>query len=159
MSREQLVTDPAQSAAGQRRPTVRRFLVYCAAFLIASLALLALIVPHGPPAIDPCEDTIASKESPGSGFRAEMKTHTCAWGFGLAAETVTVKVTKLGPDGWFMFVPIEFDSTADDAGLPNPTIRWTSPDNLVIHVVSKVRLGTLQWRKPGLTVVREYAPM
>jgi hypothetical protein len=67
-----------------------------------------------------------------------------------------VKITKLGAIGWTRIVPIEFDATQEDGGLPGPTISWNGPDTITIRVVSKVVQGTLRDRQLGLTVIREY---
>jgi hypothetical protein len=126
--------------------------------LSACLLVLWWVVPQDKGEIGPCQDQATTKEAPGGLFKAELRVHTCGWGFGQAAETVTVKVTKLGPDGWHQVFPVEFDSTAEDSGLVPPTMDWSGPNVLTIHVVSKIRSGTLKSHQIGLTVIRDYVP-
>jgi hypothetical protein len=132
---------------------VAQFLSLAGGLLAAAVVVLVAIASKGP---DPCEDAKTLKTSPTGKYEAEMTMHTCGWGFGQAAETVDVKITKLGSGGWFTHVPIEYDSTAEDQGTPPPTVQWTDPDSLIIEVNSKVRTGNLVSMQLGLTVVRKY---
>jgi hypothetical protein len=126
-------------------------------FLVAAgVVAVAIIAPREEKSTVPCEDTKSETAAPGGKYKTEMVVHTCAWGFGQAAETVDLKVTKLGSGGWFVHVPIEYDSTAEDQGVAKPATRWAGPDALVVTVYSKVRTGTIVSKQLGLTVTRTY---
>jgi hypothetical protein len=105
----------------------------------------------------PCSEMVSTTTSPSGKFEAQLTIKTCAWGFGLAAETVTLKMTKLGEGGWYYDQPIEFDSINRDNGCPPPTLRWTGPDQLSIFIVSSDTSGRLARQHDGLTVIREYS--
>ena len=137
------------------RPLVKFLLL--GGFLIAvGLGALAYSTPSSTASPEPCEDVRSTAIAPGNDFTAELVIHTCAWGFGLAAETVNVKITKTGKDGWFFDLPIEYDSIWDDRGTSSPTVQWVGSDNLVVNVSSKSRSGTIVSKQLGLTVTRTY---
>lgn len=135
---------------------IAKFLVLGGFMITAGVGVIALIAHRAEKSTEPCQDTRAETAAPGGKYKTEMVVHTCAWGFGQAAETVDLKVTKLGNGGWFIHVPIEYDSTAEDLGTAKPTAHWASPDALVVTVISKVRTGTIVSKQLGLTVTRTY---
>lgn len=144
---------------------------------LASLALVGLLSLscHRKPDDSACDRISTTLISPDGEFKAELTVSTCAWGFGMAAESAEVKVTRLGGKGYFFVVPIEWCLEDDEAGLAKPSIRWTAPRTLTIHAVSKEVTGTLirnlstprlinnakgdpgyQIKREGLQVIREY---
>lgn len=106
--------------------------------------------------VEPCQDNKTEALSPGGMFRSELVIHTCGWGFGLAAETVDVKVTKFGPNGWYMHVPVEYDSTAEDQGTKTPTVEWMGPKDLLITVNSRFRTGVIVRTNQDISITRRY---
>ena len=135
---------------------VTKFAVLGSLVVAAGVGAVVLLAPREGKSTVPCEDTKTDTAAPGGKYKAEMVVHTCAWGFGQAAEAVDLKVTKLGNDGWFVHVPIEYDSTAEDQGVAKPTVHWAGPDALVVTVNSKARTGTIISRQLGLTITRTY---
>jgi len=135
---------------------IAKFAVLGSLLIAAGVGAVAFMAPHEKASIEPCEDTKSEVTAPGETYKAEMVIHTCAWGFGQAAESVDLKVTKLGNNGWLVHVPIEYDSTAEDLGVARPTARWAGPDALVVTVKSKVRSGTIVSKQLGLTITRTY---
>jgi hypothetical protein len=103
-----------------------------------------------------CESTLQTVASPGGNFGAEVKDALCAWGFGLAANNVSVKVTKQGNDGWSYSFPLEYDGIGDDQGMPAPTLTWSGPNSLEIIVHTRKVSGVLTHREQELTIVRSY---
>ena len=135
---------------------IAKFATFGSLMIVAGVGAVALFAPHEGKSIESCEDAKSETIAPGETYKAEMVVHTCAWGFGQAAESVDLKVTKLGNGGWFVHVPIEYDSTAEDEGVARPTAHWTDPDTLVVTVNSKARTGTIVSKQLGLTIVRTY---
>ena len=135
---------------------IAKFIALSAALLTVGVAAVAALAPTGMLAIEPCEDKKTLQTSPDGRYVAELLIHTCAWGFGQAAETVDVNITKLGNGGWFTRIPIEYDSTTEDQGTTTPSLRWTGIDELSIDVVSMVQTGTLISSRLGLKIVRRY---
>ena len=135
---------------------IAKFIALGSLLIIAGVGATAIMAPHEGKTVEACEDTRSETTAPGGAYKAELVVHTCAWGFGQAAETVDLKVTKLGPSGWFMHVPIEYDSTAEDQGMPKPTAQWAGPGALVVNVNSKSRTGTIVSKQLGLTITRTY---
>jgi hypothetical protein len=135
---------------------IAKFVILGSLLIVAGVGAVALLAPREEKGIEPCEDAKSETIAPGETYKAEMVVHTCAWGFGQAAESVDLKVTKLGNNGWFVHVPIEFDSTAEDQEVARPTARWVGPDALVVTVKSKVRAGTIVSKQLGLTITRTY---
>ena len=101
---------------------ITKFAVLGSLLVAAGVGAVVLIAPREGKSTVPCEDTKSETSAPGDKYKAEMVVHTCAWGFGQAAEAVNLKVTKLGNDGWFVHVPIEYDSTTEDHGVAKPTV-------------------------------------
>lgn len=112
---------------------------------IASLALLILLglSCYRGEGDSPCDKVTTTLLSPGGEFKAELTVSICSWGFGLAAESAEVKVTRLGENGYFFVMPIEWSLEDEEAGLSKPTLQWTSPRTLTIHAVSREVTGTL----------------
>jgi hypothetical protein len=135
---------------------IAKFIVLGGSLIIASIGAAAIMASHKEKAIESCEDTKSESTAPGGAYTAELVVHTCAWGFGQAAESVDLKVTKLGTSGWFMHVPIEYDSTAEDRGTSKPTTEWAGPGALVVNVTSNSRTGTIVSSQLGLTITRTY---
>jgi len=125
---------------------------------IVSIALAFSMVATGcVKSPDPCSEIGTTTTSPSGKYEARLVIKTCGWGFGLAAESVTIKVTKLGQGGWFYTQPIEFDSINRDNGCPPPTISWTGPNQLRIFTVSNDTSGRIVRQDSELTVIREYS--
>ena len=103
-----------------------------------------------------CDSTLQSMASPSGNFRAEIKDELCAWGFGLAANNVSVKVARPGDDHWAYSVPLEYDGIGDDQGLPSPALIWSGPNSLEVIVHTRRMSGVLTHRDQELTVVRSY---
>ena len=133
-----------------------RFLTYAAAFVCIALIALYFIVSRHESTLAPCEDTTTGLSSPSKQYLAEVVSHTCAWGFGQAASTLTVKVTRLGANGWYFTLPLEFDPLSDDQGLPGPRAEWTAENTLVITTESRSVSGILELTRHPLIVVRRY---
>jgi hypothetical protein len=94
--------------------------------------------------------------APGGEFQAQLESEFCAWGFGLAANRVSVKIEKLGSGGWSYTLPLEYDGATEDQGSAAPTLAWVGPSNLEILVHTQAISGVLTRRDQGLTVVRSY---
>lgn len=106
-----------------------------------------------------CKAALLSSTSPSGHYRAEMKDQTCRWGLGLAANTISVKVEKLGQGGWFYTIPLEYDDLDIDQGTPSPTMEWSGPDSLSILVHTHHISGTLVRTDHELTVTRTYSSL
>ncbi len=106
---------------------------------------------------DPCTEAVRTIPSPSGKYEAKITIKTCGWGFGLAAESVELKVSKLGQGGWFYTLPIEFDSINRDNGCPPPTINWTGPNELHVLAVTRNNVGRLVRHDGDLSIIREYA--
>ncbi|HJU83987.1 MAG TPA: hypothetical protein VJ600_07230 [Holophagaceae bacterium] len=105
---------------------------------------------------NPCIEETKTSISPSGKYEARLTVKTCAWGFGMAAESVEVKITKLGQGGWFYIQPIEFDSINKDDGCPLPSITWTGPNELTIHALTRDTSGRVVRQDEDLSVIREY---
>ena len=112
-------------------------------FITIVLVGLLGVSCHRKPDDSACDKVTTTLLSPTGEYKAELTVSTCAWGFGLAAESAEVKVTRLGENGYFFVVPIEWCLEDDEAGLSKPTIQWTAPRTLTIHIVSTEVSGTL----------------
>ena len=92
------------------------------------------------------------KLAPGGDFRATLTHKTCGWGFGLAANFASVKLEKLGPNGWYQNIELETDQPA--AG--SPTMEWTDPGHLEVVIKSDHITGSTQLTEDGLRFTRRY---
>jgi hypothetical protein len=135
---------------------IAKFIVLGGLSVVAGVGATAIVASHKEKTIEACEDTRSETTAPGGAYKAELVVHTCAWGLGQATETVDLKVTRLGTSGWFMHVPIEYDSTAEDQGMVKPTAEWAGPQAPVVNVSSKSRTGTIVSKQLGLTITRTY---
>ena len=127
-----------------------------AGIVLAVAGLFAAAYHHEFSKAEACKSTLQAVTSPSGLYRAEMKNQICRWGFGLAANSVSVKVEKLGNGGWFYKIPLEYDGLNGDQGLPAPTINWSEPNSLMILVHTRNTSGTLARTSHELTVVRSY---
>jgi hypothetical protein len=128
-----------------------------AGIAIVAVAGLAAIVIHAKRRSDPaCDTSEITKRSPSGTFRATLTNEKCGWGFGLAANTVTAKIERSGPGGWFLVLPLEYDGFSQDLGAGPPTIEWQGPNSLAILVHTRAISGTLVRRDDELTIIRTY---
>ena len=115
----------------------------------AALCLGVLCISCRSKKDDVVERSITKLDSPDGAYEAELKVETWAGGFGTAGVNANVKVTKRGTGGsnsgggWFFMMPLEYRMEDREAGLPIPTIQWTEPHVLKIHVESADVSGTL----------------
>jgi hypothetical protein len=133
-----------------------RFAAIGGLLIVAGVGAVAALAPAAEKSIEPCQENKTEALSPGGMFRSELVIRTCGWGFGLAAETVDVKVTKLGPSGWFMHVPVEYDSTAEDQGTNAPTVEWMGSKDLQVTVNSRSRTGVIVEKNKDISITRRY---
>ena len=136
--------------------SIAKFIILGCSLIVAGIGATAILAPRDEQSFEPCQVTKSEGQSPGGTYKTELVVRTCAWGFGQAAETVELKVTKLGDNGWFTHVPIEYDSTAEDQGAAIPTAEWVGPQELVVTVNSKSRTGTIISKHQELAVTRTY---
>jgi len=133
--------------------------LYVIAATILAVASLLAARHYAQSRDDPaCDSTFQSIASPSGNFSAEIKDELCAWGFGLAANKVSIKVTKQGNDGWSDSFPLEYDGIGDDQGMPAPTLTWSGPDSLEVIVHTRKVSGVLTRGDQELTIVRSYIP-
>lgn len=135
---------------------IAKFLVLGCLLIAAGIGATVMLAPREKKSVEACRDAKSEARAPGGAYKSELIVHTCGWDFGQAAETVDVKVTKLGADGWFMHLAVEYDSIAEDQGIAIPTAEWTAPQELLVTVHSKSRTGTIVSKHQGLTVTRIY---
>lgn len=126
----------------------------CAVIVVC--ILLAFAYHHEFSETDACSVTTQSATSPSGQYRAEMQNKQCRWGFGFAANSVQVKVERLGKGGWFYTVAIKYDGFYGDQGLPAPTMKWNGANSLVINVHSHDISGSLARVDGELSVVQHY---
>jgi hypothetical protein len=127
-----------------------------AGIVLAIAGLLAAAYHHEFSEAEACKSTLQAMTSPSGLYRAEMKNQICRWGFGFAANNVSVKIEKLGNGGWFYTIPLEYDGLNGDQGLSVPMINWNGPNSLMILVHTQDTSGTLVRTSHELTVVRSY---
>jgi len=118
--------------------------------VIASLSIQRALVANPD---DGCEVSSSVLDSPSGIFRATLTTKVCAWGFGQAANFASVKLEKIGPNGWFKTVDLETDQPSSE----RPTIVWSSPNDLEVVIKSEHITGSIQTTEEGLHFVRKYA--
>ena len=123
---------------------------------ISIIALLSLLLPVAKADVDWHVEVISKATSPSGKYQAELTKKTGTWGFGLAAVSCEIKLTKLGPKGWFYTTGLEFDSINMDDGCPNPSIDWVAPNELHVLIVTRNVSGRITRRNDDLIVTREY---
>ena len=123
---------------------------------VAIVIVLPLFLALTSCAPDSYTETLWSQRSPSGNYRAALMRAVTNAGIAADAETVTLRVTKLGTAGWFYKDKLEYDSLNLDYGCPEPTACWTGPNKLTVNVVTRQTAGCLERRKGDLTVVRNY---
>src|SRR5262245_708603 len=99
-----------------------------------------------------CNADSQVKLSPAGDFRATLTQKTCGWGFGLAANFSSVKLEKLGPNGWYQNVELETDQPVAES----PTMEWTDPGHLEVVIKSTHRTGADDLKEDALRFTRRY---
>lgn len=99
-----------------------------------------------------CDVYTRTEVAPSGGFRATLTNKTCNWGLGLAANFSSVKLEKLGANGWFQNIDLETDQPFSE----RPTMAWTASNDLEILVKSDRILGSVQLTQDGLRFTRKY---
>jgi hypothetical protein len=99
-----------------------------------------------------CDVASQIKAAPDGGFRATLTIKNCGWGFGLAANFSSVKLEKLGPNGWAQTIEIETDQPATES----PTMEWIDSSHLEVVIKSDQISGSIQLTEDGLHFTRRY---
>jgi len=99
-----------------------------------------------------CDVDSLVKVAPGGDFRATLTHKTCGWGFGLAANFSSVKLEKLGSNGWYLNIDLETDQPVAES----PTMEWTDPGHLEVVIKSDHITGSTQLTEDGLRFTRRY---
>ncbi len=101
---------------------------------------------------DGCQIDSKIGVSPNGKFRATLTNKICAWGFGLAANSSSIKLEKLGTDGWFQNIELETDQPTSES----PTMSWLSPTVLQVIIKSDRITGSTQLTEGSLHFIRTY---
>jgi hypothetical protein len=99
-----------------------------------------------------CNVESHTKTAPGGDFRATLTYKTCGWGFGLAANFSSVKLEKLGANGWSQNIDLE----TDEPPAESPTMEWTDSSHLEMVIKSDHISGSIQIAEHGLHFTRRY---
>jgi hypothetical protein len=101
---------------------------------------------------DGCQIDSKTDVSPNGKFRATLTNKMCAWGFGLAANSSSIKLEKLGTDGWLQNIELETDQPTSES----PTMAWLSPTVLEVIIKSDHITGSIRLTEGDLHFVRKY---
>lgn len=100
-----------------------------------------------------CDQTSIQKYSPDGTMRALLTKRVCDYGFGLNASFASLRIEKLGKDGWFVDEPLKLDQPPEDSHV---IVVWKGNDLLEAQVTSKEYSGSLERRINGFSFVQEY---
>lgn len=99
-----------------------------------------------------CEASAVTKSSPDNLFRARLTFKQCAWGFGLAASFASLRLEKLGSNGWFLDTDLDTDQPTT---LP-PAMNWDAPHLLHVTIISNEFSGSLDRDLRDMHLLRTY---
>src|SRR5262245_566507 len=99
-----------------------------------------------------CDVESQTSVAPGGDFRATLTHKVCGWGFGLAANFSTVKLEKIGAEGWFQEIELETDEPVSE----RPTLAWTDASSLEVVIKSDHISGSIELMEDGLHFTRRY---
>jgi hypothetical protein len=86
-----------------------------------------------------CQASVTTKSSPDGLFRAQLTFKQCEWGFGFSASFASVRLEKLGSNGWFLSEDLHTDQPLGEA----PRLNWDSAHLLHIRIISEQYSGSV----------------
>jgi hypothetical protein len=126
--------------------------------LVVAGIILGIVVALGVPWLlryekeSGCDARVVGSDSPDGRFRAQLTDKACHGGFGYAAHFASLRVEKLGSDGWFLNMELDTDQPSSDP----PTMEWDGADVLHIKIVSLQYTGSVDRDLNDMHVVRTY---